>query len=144
MKVDYLVAGCGLSGVLLSWSLIKAGRSVIVFDDRQMHTASRVAGGIINPVTGKRMVRTWLIEELLPFARQTYGELGDELNTPLVKECCTLDFYADREQKNLFEERMKNESHFLRQVENVINLEQCRTDNTLPGGGHKGFNKWLG
>ena len=34
------------------------------------------AAGLINPVTGRRMVTTWMIDELMPFARNAYREIG--------------------------------------------------------------------
>jgi len=114
MKVDYLIAGCGLSGALLSRELIKAGCSVLVFDARAGNAASRVAGGIINPVTGKRLVRTWMIEELLPFAINCYKELEDELKINLIKDCSILDFYATQDQRNLFIEKAFLEKDFLK------------------------------
>jgi hypothetical protein len=41
---------------------------VIVIDESNPFTATKAASGVINPVTGRRIVRTWRIEELLPFA----------------------------------------------------------------------------
>ena len=42
-----------------------------------------MAAGIINPITGRRFVRSWRIEELLPEARQLYGELEAVLEVKL-------------------------------------------------------------
>jgi glycine/D-amino acid oxidase-like deaminating enzyme len=57
----------GISGTMLSWFLHKAGKSFIVIDEGNSNTASKVAAGIINPVTGRRFVYTWMIDELMPF-----------------------------------------------------------------------------
>jgi len=61
MEIDYLIIGQGICGTFLSWYLRKAGISFIVIDEPRPDTASRVAAGIINPVTGRRIVKTWLI-----------------------------------------------------------------------------------
>ncbi len=114
MKVDYLIAGCGLGGALLSRELIRAGNTVLVFDNKTLNAASRVAGGVINPVTGKRLVRTWMIEELLPFALNFYREIEDELRITLVKDCSVIDFYASEEQRGLFEDKALTEKEFLK------------------------------
>lgn len=113
MKVDYLIIGQGIAGTLLSRCLIAAGKTVVVFDDNDPATASRVAGGIINPVTGKRLVTSWMINELLPFAKQTYTELEQELQLQIVKECEIVDFHANIEQARLFEERASAEPMYL-------------------------------
>src|SRR3954454_6220521 len=113
MTVDYLIVGQGLCGTFLSYYLSKAGKKVIVIDESNAFTASKVASGIINPVTGRRIVRTWRIEELLPFALKTYKELENEFNKSLVKECSLLDFHPNFQMKEAFEKRLSEEQEFL-------------------------------
>ncbi len=75
MQVDYLIAGQGLAGSWLAWFLMQHGKRVLVADARSGAHSSRVAAGIINPVTGKKMVLTWLADELFPFAHSIYPQL---------------------------------------------------------------------
>ncbi len=79
MKYDYLIVGQGLAGTLLSYFLIKNGQRVLVIDDEYQTSSSKIAAGIINPITGRRYVKSWLFEELMPFARSTYQELSETL-----------------------------------------------------------------
>jgi glycine/D-amino acid oxidase-like deaminating enzyme len=44
--------------------MIRAGKKVIAIDDGASDSASRVAAGIFNPITGRRMSLTWMAEEL--------------------------------------------------------------------------------
>jgi glycine/D-amino acid oxidase-like deaminating enzyme len=74
MQTDVLIIGQGICGTFLSRELERAGLSFLVIDEERPATASRAAAGLINPVTGRRMVKTWMIDELLPFAREVYGE----------------------------------------------------------------------
>ncbi len=73
--VDFLVVGQGLAGSLLADTLRTNGASVVIIDADEMTTASKVAAGVIHPITGRRMVKSWRIDELLPFAAQTYQAL---------------------------------------------------------------------
>ena len=75
-KTEFLIVGQGISGTFLSWYLHKAGRSFIVIDNNDGSSSSRVAAGIINPVTGRRVVKTWMIDEIMPFAVNAYEEMG--------------------------------------------------------------------
>lgn len=79
-STDYLIVGQGLAGTLVTYFLLKAGRSVHVIDDGYPRAATKVAAGIINPVTGRRYVKSWRIDELIPQARQTYRELENLLD----------------------------------------------------------------
>lgn len=53
-QVDVVVVGQGLAGTCLAWRLRLAGRSVCVVDPGESSTASRIAAGLITPMTGRR------------------------------------------------------------------------------------------
>lgn len=115
MTYDCIVVGQGISGTFLSYYLCKAGKKVIVIDQLQPYTASRIASGVINPVTGRRIVKTWMIDELIPFCKNAYTEIGKLLDFPLVNECRVLDFYPTEQMQQAFEKRLgEEESEYLR------------------------------
>ncbi len=118
IKVDYMIVGQGISGSFLSWNLTKAGKQVLVIDQSTPHTASKVASGVINPVTGRRIVQTWEIETLMPFAVEAYTQLGDELGATLIKQSNILDFHATPQMKLAFEDRLANDNLYLRKPVN--------------------------
>ena len=86
MKVDYLVIGQGLAGSVLSYQLLKRKKRVLVIDQPQMRSSSFVAAGLFNPITGKKMVKTWLADELFPQLIEFYMELGRFLNCQLLHQ----------------------------------------------------------
>lgn len=79
INTEYLIIGQGLAGTLIAHFLIEAGRNVHLIDDNYPRAATKVAAGIINPVTGRRYVKSWRIDQLIPKARQTYLELEQKL-----------------------------------------------------------------
>lgn len=85
-QVEYLIIGQGLAGTMAAYFLKKAGASVLIIDDSHRHSASIVAAGLINPITGRRFAKSWRIDELLPFARQTYLELEEWLGISIYHE----------------------------------------------------------
>ena len=119
MQADYLIIGQGISGTLLSRSLQQEGATVIVIDNGDPASASRVASGIINPVTGKRLVRTWLAELLLPFAWDTYMAIGQETRTAIVRKCSILDMHLTREAQSIFEDKQPTESEYLHSLQDT-------------------------
>jgi glycine/D-amino acid oxidase-like deaminating enzyme len=118
MQVDYMIVGQGLCGTFLSWNLINAGKRVLVIDESKPYSSTKVASGVINPVTGRRIVRTWEIEQLMPFAVSAYTNLGNELGKPLIRQCNILDFHATPQVKLAFAERIPVEKEYLRIPEN--------------------------
>ena len=110
---DYIIVGQGICGSFLSYYLTKLGKDILVIDKPQANTASKIASGIINPVTGRRIVKTWLIDELMPFAWQAYNELGNEFGRNLIRQCDVLDFFATPQMRDAFTERSKEEPDLL-------------------------------
>ena len=71
----YIIVGQGLAGTLLTWELLQNGCDVLVYDEGHSDSASSVAAGLINPITGRRMVKSEMIDTLMPVAAQTYLDL---------------------------------------------------------------------
>ncbi len=96
ISYDFLLIGQGLAGTLLAHFLRREGRSVFVIDAGDGRAASRVAAGLINPITGRRYVKSWRVDELLPAARATYRVLETELGLsvyhprPLIRSIFTV------------------------------------------------------
>ena len=113
MQVDYIVVGQGICGTLLSRQLEKAGQSFVVFDESRPFTASKVASGIINPVTGRRIVKTWMIDELMPFAWDTYRSMGQELGIECIRQQAIIDCFTTPQMRLAFTDRYEKDQQFL-------------------------------
>lgn len=85
-RIDYLIVGQGIAGTLLAWFLEKAGQSFMMIDNDFADSSTNIAAGIINPITGRRFVKSWMIEDLLPFAKKTYQEIQNSTELPIFKE----------------------------------------------------------
>lgn len=97
---DFILVGQGLAGTLLAHFLKAAGQSILVIDQPNGNAASQVAAGIINPVTGRRFVKSWMIETLLPFAKSTYQAIENQLNIHLYHEKNILRALANPKEEN--------------------------------------------
>lgn len=113
MHVEHLIIGQGISGTWLSYYLQKAKKSFLIIDNNQSNSASRVAAGIINPVTGRRIVKTWMIDEVLQFIVPAYNELGNELGINAIEQKSLIDFHPTPQMKIAFDERLKENADFL-------------------------------
>lgn len=97
--VDYIIAGQGIAGSLLAWFLLQRGKQVLVVDPQVAGTSSGVSGGMIDPVTGRRIVKTWMADTLIPFARKTI--LTSKTNSPNVfSKTYRTEIYNDNQHRN--------------------------------------------
>lgn len=79
---DFIIVGQGLAGSLLAWRLMQRNQRVLILDNGLRDSASVIAAGIVNPVTGKRLVAPALIDTLLGTAHQLYRELETHFKRP--------------------------------------------------------------
>lgn len=85
MQIDVLVVGQGLAGSLLAYELIQRGCRVMVVDTGE-ENASQVAAGLINPVTGKRLVLQPAVDSCLRVAVAFYQQLAVQFQQPFFIE----------------------------------------------------------
>lgn len=84
MEVDFLLVGQGLAGTVLSHRLLALGQKVMVIDLPGGNQSSRIAAGLYNPITGKKMVKSWNADLLFPEIEPLYTELEELLDAKFL------------------------------------------------------------
>ncbi len=80
-KIEYLIVGQGVAGTTLAYTFLKNGHQILVVDNQNPCASSRVAAGLFNPITGKRMLKTWKADVLFPYFFDFYQELESVLGS---------------------------------------------------------------
>jgi len=103
MKIyDFIIIGNGLAGSLLANELLNRGQKIIVFQDNSLKSSSAVAGGMVNPVTGKYLAKTWLHEELFGLLFEYYRTLEIELDAKILHQTGLFRPFSNPENKKHF------------------------------------------
>jgi len=113
MNIDYLIIGQGISGTWLSYYLQKENKSFIVIDKNYSNSPSRIAAGIINPVTGRRHVEVWLADEIIPFTNRAYSALGKELGITAISQKNIIDFFPSPQMRVSFMQRVEEKAAYV-------------------------------
>jgi glycine/D-amino acid oxidase-like deaminating enzyme len=141
-KIDALIVGQGLAGTLLAWKLMRRGRSLLMVDNNHRTAASRTAAGLINPVTGMRLVKTLRVEECLPSAKESYQALEQLLKRELWFEIPMLRLIRNPKERQAWDKRCGDPAYkpFLRES---LEAGQCPPGVIAPEGGfvqrHTGY-----
>ncbi|MEZ0611787.1 NAD(P)/FAD-dependent oxidoreductase [Fibrella sp. WM1] len=77
---DVLIVGQGIAGSVLALTLLQRGLRVQVVSSASVPSASLVAAGIVNPLTGRKLVKTWLADQLFPYLHQFYSAADQRLS----------------------------------------------------------------
>ena len=110
---DHIIVGHGLAGATLAIELRRRGLSVCVFDEGRSNTASRVAAGLMTPITGKRFALTPRWEELWPLAVDFYQEFAQKTGHGVLTRTPAVRFFRDAEDARWFEKRRDEMSAFI-------------------------------
>ncbi len=109
METNYLIIGQGLAGTLLAHELMKANESFVVIDKFNESTSTKVAAGMFNPISGKRMVKSWNADVLLADTFKAYTEMEDVLNCKLLFKQNIYQLFGSVKEQNDLSSRMDNE-----------------------------------
>lgn len=99
--LDYIVVGLGLAGSTFCETLRQNNKSFVVFND-QSQQASRVAGGLSNPVILKRFTLAWNANVLIPIANSFYQSLEKQLQLSCYRDLDVHRKFASVEEQNLW------------------------------------------
>lgn len=86
MQIDYLLVGQGLAGSILADHLLKAGFRVQIVSNTNLSNSSKVAGGLYNPVTGRKLVKTWNCDNLFKYLTPYYKSISEQLGEQIIYE----------------------------------------------------------
>lgn len=99
-ELDYLIVGQGIAGSLLSHYLLKLGKKILVVEPFTASSSSQVAAGLVHPITGRRLVKTWMADTAFPFAFSFYKEFEKETGTSLFHSMKILEIVTNAKQWN--------------------------------------------
>jgi glycine/D-amino acid oxidase-like deaminating enzyme len=102
---EITVIGQGLAGSLASFELSQRGLPFRVIDSADPGAASRLAAGLMSPVSGQRTALIWQAPLLLAQAEQSYAALEERLGRRFYHPLPLLRIYTDEEQRRRFRAR---------------------------------------
>lgn len=102
--VDYILAGQGVAGTVLAWEMKQAGLKIAVFDDGRADAASRLAAGIINPLSGRLFEVSWQYETVYPLAKATYRAMEAEMGISVFTERDIWNVWPSAQMRDAFAE----------------------------------------
>lgn len=133
MKI--LIVGQGIAGSLLAWRLLEQNHTVQILSAPNQVSASRVAAGVLTPITGKRFAVSWEYHRLYNEAVTTYKKLGQQFNQKIFYPRKTIRIFRSAREKNLWDKKSQARPDFLPFVENNFSAEDLPPPWDAPFGG---------
>ncbi len=108
--IDCIIVGQGLAGIWFSYFLQQAGKTFHIIDKYDPHSASLVSSGILNPLTGKRFVKSWLADELTAFALEHYAAMESLLQAKIFYQKSLDKYFPNAESENYFDNKVGHQA----------------------------------
>ena len=102
---DVIIVGQGLAGSTLAWHLWEANQRVLLIDAEAPVTSSKIAAGLITPITGGRIALSWRLEEFLPVAKQFYARVETHTGQKLLHARTALRLFRTDEERQQWPRR---------------------------------------
>lgn len=80
--------------------------TIDIYDQGSQTSASSVSSGIINPVTGPKYVKSWMMEDLLPAATSLYTAIELDIDKVIVHQRHIWRHLKDIKAENIWDSRM--------------------------------------
>lgn len=102
LRYDYLIVGQGLAGTCLAMHLLDLGKKICIINDSSQPSSSKVAAGIFNPLTGKKLVKTWMADDLFPYATEFYAKMEVRLGAKFMHSASIYRPFRSIEEQNSY------------------------------------------
>ena len=108
MNYDFLIVGQGITGSIVALQLKKNSKKFKLIEGGSPNTSSKVAAGIVHPISLKRCNLSWRGREFYEFSDSFYKEINFESNTELYKPYKLLRIFSSYEEQNNWIGKTKN------------------------------------
>lgn len=107
---DTIIVGQGLAGTALAWQMEFAGRqSYLVIDREPAVTSSRIAAGLITPITGQRLVKADRFEANFSDASDFYEMVESQLDVQVFYRRPMLRLFQNEREREIFQAKSRSE-----------------------------------
>ena len=122
--IDFIIVGRGLAASVIAHTLHEEKISFKVIGDQNLSNCSKVAAGIWNPIVFKRLTKSWLADDIVPFLNKFYTSCEQRVNKKLITQRQLLKPFTEEQEKKLW---LKKASLELTEF-----LDDTIYDNNLP------------
>jgi glycine oxidase len=131
--IDFIIVGRGLAATTLMHSFHQNNLSFKVVGNETLSSCSKVAAGIWNPIVFKRLTKSWLADELIPYLTTFYKHCENLTKEKFVTYRPIIKPFTEEQEKKLWMKKAKEEleSFLEEEIQNKLSpeLEHCLIQN---------------
>ncbi len=102
-RVDLLIIGQGIAGTTLAWLAMARGLDVLVVDKEQSNTPSRIAAGLVTPISGQRLTLSHRFQQFWTIADRFYQEIESKLGSSFWHVQSSIRLWRNEDERDRYE-----------------------------------------
>jgi len=132
LHFEFCIVGQGLAGTTLAWMLKLRNKSVLVLDRNEAVTSSRIAAGLLTPITGPKLARTVYWDECRDRAEAFYRQIERMTSTHFFRSQPAVHLLRSETEQQLFQTRIQSAA--FQQLVNPLNTAHGNSHWNAPWG----------
>ncbi|MFN7737694.1 MAG: NAD(P)/FAD-dependent oxidoreductase [Pirellula sp.] len=141
--MDLIVVGGGIAGCAMAWQASQRGLQVAVIDDPTLSSSSRVAAGLVTPITGDRLALSWRWGEFYPACNALYEQTQRITSTDFWHVAAAWRVFQSDSERDRFYHRWWSEEGKREMAASGIALEPMHEEQLQPFHAPRGgFSMW--
>ena len=124
---DFIIVGRGLAATVLMHTFQQNQVSFKVIGNKELSTSSRVAAGIWNPVVFKRLTKSWMADNLIPYLETFYLDCQTRLGEQFVFSRNILKPFSEEQERRLWLQKSNNE------LDDYLDVNEAGDSKTVSG-----------
>ena len=118
-RINTIIVGQGLAGTALAWALHMRGQRILIIDRGDADSASRIAAGLVTPITGKRLAKSWRLDEFDPVAERFYRKVETRLQHSIYERVPIVRLFQSDNELSLYETKRIEFEELTEPISNV-------------------------
>jgi glycine oxidase len=125
-RVDLLIVGQGIAGTTLAWQAQARGLDVLIVDNAKSNTPSRVAAGLVTPISGQRLTLSHRFQEFWNTADSFYRKIESQLGSSFWHVRSSIRLWRSQSERERFENMcVQKHRDYLRSTFSVFSDTAC-------------------
>jgi glycine oxidase len=104
---NYIIVGQGIAGSVLALELSGRGKKVLIIDEENESSSSKIAAGIYNPIVFKRLVKSWDVENFIPALDRFYNNFEKNFKLTIHYKTNIVKVFTGEEEKAFWIKKSK-------------------------------------
>jgi len=131
--IDFIIVGRGLASSVIAHTFHENNIAFKIIGNSNLSNCSKVAAGIWNPVVFKRLTKSWLANDIIPYLNKFYSACEQRVNKKLITQRAIIKPFIEEQEKKLWLNKASLElSAFLDDTiydSNSSGLKNCKISN---------------